>query len=117
MLREVDNAVRMGDTEFGKLEFLAAFQTFGNQTFKLITIRHAFRMTGIVPFNPSMVLDITRQKAANSSAFQLRTPSPSSRLVESTTRGPEAIRKFGRKLERALKDVGPKWRHYDQKSG
>ena len=103
----VDHAVRMGDREFGKLEFLAAFQTFRNQTFKSSTIRHAFRITGIVPFNPNMVLDIIRQKISTS-AFQPRTPSPQPQLVERTPKGPEPIRKFGQKITRALKDVGLK---------
>ena len=68
----------MGDTELGKLEFLAAFQEFRNKTFKSSTIRHAFRTTGIVPFNPNMVLDVIRQKQA--AALEImnepRTPSP-----------------------------------------
>ena len=101
----IDNAVRMGDSEFGKLEFLAAFQTFRTQTFKPSTIRHAFRTCGIVPFNPNMVLDIIRQKVVKS-AYQPRTPSPPPQLVERTPQGPESIRRFGRKLERGLKDVG-----------
>lgn len=33
----IDKAVRLGDSQFGKLEFLAAFQLFCNQTFKLST--------------------------------------------------------------------------------
>lgn len=102
----VDAAVRLGDREFGKLEFLAAFQTFRNQTFKSSTIRHAFKTTGIMPFNPNMVLDIIRQKISNS-AHQLRTPSPQPQLVERTPKGPESIRKFGQKIERALRNIGP----------
>ena len=102
----VDHAVRMGDREFGKLEFLAAYQTFRNQTFKSSTIRHAFRTTGIVPFNPNMVLDIIRRKIT-ASAHQLRTSGPQPQLVERTPKGPESIRKFGQKIERALKDIGP----------
>lgn len=44
----IDKAVQLGDSQFGKLEFLAAFQSFRNQTFKSSTIRHASRITGIV---------------------------------------------------------------------
>ena len=103
----VDNAVRMGDTEFGKLEFLASFQEFRTKTFKPSTIRHAFRTTGIVPFNPDIVLDIIREKQAVRN--QVRTPSPGPELKfhERTPHGPESIRRYGRKLQRALQNVGP----------
>ena len=106
----IDHAIRMGDTEFGKLEFLAAFQEFRNKTFKSSTIRHAFRTTGIVPFNPNMVLDVIRQKQA--AALEIRneprTPSPLPlQFHERTPRGPESIRKFGHKLQRALTAAGP----------
>ena len=100
----IDDAVRMRDREFGKLEFLTAYQTFRTQTFKPSTIRHAFRDTGIVPFNPNMVLDKIRRRIVSRS-HQPRTPSPQPQLVERTPKGPELIRKFGEKIERALKDV------------
>ena len=57
----IDRAVRLGDCQFGKLEFLAAFQGFRNETFKPSTIRHAFKSTGIVPFDPNVVLDKIRE--------------------------------------------------------
>ena len=57
----IDNAVWLSDEKFGKLEFLAAFQSFCNQTFKPTTIRHAFKSTGLVPFNPDIVLDKIRE--------------------------------------------------------
>ena len=52
----IDKAVRLGDEKFGKLEFLAAFQSFRNQTFKPITIRHAFKSTGLVTLIPTLSL-------------------------------------------------------------
>lgn len=101
----IDEAVRMGDREFGKLEFLAAYQTFHTQTFKPSTIRHAFRDTGIVPFNPNMVLDKIRRRIVNRS-HQPRTFSPQPQLVERNSKGPESIKKCGQKITCALKDVG-----------
>ena len=101
----IDHAVRMGDREFGKLEFLIVYQTFRTQTFKSSTIRHAFKATGIVFFNPNMMLDIIRQRIVKN-ACQLRTPSPQPQLIERIPTGPEFIRKFGAKIERTLKEVG-----------
>ncbi len=104
-IETVNQAVRLRDTEFGKLEFLAAFQSFRKETFKPSTIRHAFRTTGIVQFNPDMVLDIIRQKQA----VRPRTPSPGiePRFNDRTPRGPDSIRKYGAKLQRALTNIGP----------
>ena len=76
----IDKAVRLGDEKFGKLEFLAAFQSFRNQTFKPTTIRHAFESTGLVPFDPDVVLDKNSQKTSpksricNSNSFSSSPP-------------------------------------------
>lgn len=100
----VDNAVRMRDREFEKLKFLIAYQTFRTQTFKTSIIRHAFKTTGIVFFNFNIVLDIIRQRISKN-AHNFRTPSSQSQLVERTPQDPESIRKFEKKITRALKDV------------
>lgn len=52
----IDAAVRTGDTDFSKVEFLSAFAGFHRQAFKQSTIHSAFRETGIVPWNPEKVL-------------------------------------------------------------
>lgn len=52
----IDEAVRSGDSTFSKIEFLAAFDRFRKQAFKQDTMFSAFRKTGIVPHNPSIVL-------------------------------------------------------------
>ena len=52
----VRESVRFGDFEFSKLDFLACFQKIRDQTFKTSTIKSAFAKTGLVPFNPSIVL-------------------------------------------------------------
>lgn len=54
--RAVDMAVRDGCTNFTKLEFLEAIQEVRLQTFKESTIKSAFKKTGIVPYNPLVVL-------------------------------------------------------------
>lgn len=56
--KAIDHAIRMRDFEFGKVEFLAVFQEFRNKIFKSSTICHAFKTTGIVPFNSKIILDL-----------------------------------------------------------
>ena len=60
----IDKVVRLGDKKFGKLKFLAVFQLFCNQTFKPITICHAFKLTGLVLFDFNVILDKIRKKQA-----------------------------------------------------
>lgn len=58
----IDIAVRTGDTEFSKIEFLAAFEGFRAQAFKPSTILSSFRKTGIVPHDPQRVLGPLQEK-------------------------------------------------------
>ena len=57
----IDKVVRLGDEKFGKFKFLATFQSFRHQTFKPTTICHAFKSTGLVPFDPDVVPDKIRE--------------------------------------------------------
>ena len=56
----IDNAMQLGEGDFGKLEFLAKFQTMRTQTFRKSTIQSAFRKTGLIPYNPEVVLQQVR---------------------------------------------------------
>ena len=56
----VDAAVRLGSSEFDRLDFLAAFNWIQSQTFTTNTITSAFRKTGFVPYNPEVVLKKVR---------------------------------------------------------
>ena len=56
----VNRAVDFADTEYSKQEFLASFKHFRDQTMKQNTIRSAWRKTGLVPYNPDIVLDKIR---------------------------------------------------------
>ena len=103
----IDKAVRLGDEKFGKLEFLAAFQSFRNQTFKP-TIRHALKSTGLEPFNPDIVLDKIREKQAQRAQTAIRTPSPPPLpLNQRTPQGPASVIKYGQKLQRAYAKLKP----------
>ena len=98
----IDKAVRLEDEKFGKLEFLAAFQSFRHQTFKPTTIRHAFKSTGLVPFDPDVVPDKIREKQAQRAETALRTPSPPPLpLHQRTPQGPASVVKYGQNLQRA----------------
>lgn len=67
----IDNAIHLGDEKFGKLEFLAAIQSFCNEYFKPTTICHAFKPTGMVSFNSDVVLDKIREKQAQRAQIAL----------------------------------------------
>ena len=60
----IDKAIWLRDKKFGKLEFLAAFQLCRNQIFRLTTICHIFKSTGLVFFHPNVVFDKTCDKQA-----------------------------------------------------
>jgi len=68
----VDAATRTGCTNFNKVEFLAALQSIRLQTLKQSTILSAWKQTGLIPWNPDVVVDQIRAQAAT----QPRTPSP-----------------------------------------
>ena len=93
----IDTAVRIGDLEFNKIEFLAAFKTMHNQAFKESTILSAFKETRICPFNPEKVISqmheaiVARQEANRTptppriftpTSSQMQTPHSISRLVD-----------------------------------
>ena len=64
----VDAAIQTGCSDFNKPEFLTALGSVREQTFKRTTILSAFRQTGLIPFNPDIVL----------SKLPATTPSPPS---------------------------------------
>ncbi|KND85843.1 hypothetical protein TOPH_09284, partial [Tolypocladium ophioglossoides CBS 100239] len=58
--KAVDLVVRDGYLDITKMEFLGFIQNIRKQAFRQSTILSAFRKTGIVPFNPEVVLAIIR---------------------------------------------------------
>ena len=52
----VDATTRTGCSDFNKLEFFVALSSIHKQTFKRTTILSAFCQTGLIPFNPNIVL-------------------------------------------------------------
>ena len=57
----VNEAIQNGDQTFSKVEFLNAFSKFRSLAFKPSTIQSAWRKTGLIPFNPGIVLDKVRE--------------------------------------------------------
>ena len=53
----IQNEVFHGLTEMSKTDFFAIFQGFSDRTFAPNRIQSAFRKTGLIPYNPSIVLD------------------------------------------------------------
>ena len=47
---------RGGGSDFDKLDFLSIFQRMRNQTFTFIVIISSFRITGLMPYNPDVVI-------------------------------------------------------------
>ena len=58
--KAIDIAVRDGCSKITKLEFLAAISDVRRQAFKKSTIHSAFAKTGLIPFNPNVVLQKIR---------------------------------------------------------
>jgi len=57
----VKAATRMGRREFDKAEFLDQIDSIRQSTFKSSTIHSPFHATGLIPFNPSMVISKLRE--------------------------------------------------------
>ncbi len=68
--------MRTGIPKFGKLEFLASLTTMHAKTFKKSTILSAFRKTGLIPYNPEIVLQKVRPANGQTPPSRLVTPSP-----------------------------------------
>ena len=61
MVRErVDAATRLEYRDFDKCEFLDEINSIRQQTFKLSTVQSAFQATGLIPYNPEVVISKLR---------------------------------------------------------
>jgi len=52
----VNEATRMGNRDYNRMDFFADIERIRHQTFKESTIKSSFKKTGIWPFNPEIVL-------------------------------------------------------------
>ena len=70
----MDNAVRTGDMEFTNVEFLTHIQSIRKQTFKKSTVLSFFHKTGLIPFDPQVVLDRLPLPATNTISDSAQPP-------------------------------------------
>ena len=53
----IDEAMRQAQGEYSRVDFLANFQAIRNRAFKPTTVVSAWRKSGLIPYNPTVVLD------------------------------------------------------------
>ena len=112
--------MRASGADYGKLEFLASLQTIRSQTFKKSTIRSAFKNTGLIPYNPEIVLWKIRTLKSAPRAVALPPPlNPAMQVhpvCDATPRHPHEIREQAETLLRTMKQnerlVNRKFRPY-----
>lgn len=101
----MDRALRLGVYDFNRIDFIAAFTTMRNQTFKISTIKTSFFETGLVPYNPEKVLGPLRE---NLRKRKPRTPSPaSSDTLQTwpTPQNPPELREYAQELCKTIELV------------
>ena len=86
----VDMAVRLGSSDFDRLDFLAAFNWMRSQTFTSSTITSAFKKTGFVPYNPELVL--TKVRSLKQATTPESQPVP---VLAQTLHSAQDVIKFG----------------------
>ena len=90
----IEKAVRIGDSRFNRLTFLAALEEIRASVFIKGTIRNAWRRCGINPFNPEVVLAPMKAKINENAATRPITPPPdSNECLRRTPRGPDSYRR------------------------
>jgi hypothetical protein len=58
----INYVIRIGNVEFNRIDFLAAFEGFRRSAFKTTTVLSIFRKTGIVPYNPQQVITFLEER-------------------------------------------------------
>jgi hypothetical protein len=103
--KAVNAATRTGCTKFNKNEFLAAIGSIRAETLKDTTILSAWRVAGLVPYNPERVLKQLREyEPFQSERDPFATPSSSPRLSShvNTPWSLEGLKKHTNALEKEL---------------
>ena len=92
----VDNAIRLGDVDFNRLDFLAAFNQLCTKAFKSSTIKLSWEKTGLIPYNPEVVL--TKFRALNTALPPLLTSSLETIILPHTPKKPKDVAKEGENI-------------------
>ena len=77
--RAVEMAVRTGCTNFNIVEFLHALHYIRVATFKPMSIKSAWEKTGLIPYNPELILTKLRRQTA---VVRPSTPPPTTPIVQ-----------------------------------
>ena len=99
----VEAATRMGCSDFNKIEFLDQIDSIRQQTFKPSTIQSAFRATGLIPYDPSIVISKLREAAPTLPPRSLQ-PSGSGPSIPLTI---ASLKAQGEELQREARDMSP----------
>ena len=102
----VEAATRMGCGDFDKVEFLDKIDSIRQQTFKVSTIQSAFRATGLIPFNPSIVISKLREAIPLNTYAPAADPSPSSSGIPLNI---PSLRVQGEELLRDAQNMSPEF--------
>lgn len=98
----IDEVVRNGESDFNKLDFLSIFQDIRELTFTKSMIVSAFRNTGLVPYNSSIVLCKIEGMQARRQRAATLPPSDPTPFLTKTPRSAKEISTFGKKLQESL---------------
>ena len=99
----VDSAARIsGSINFSRADFLAALPEIRRNALKPHTIQSGWRKAGIIPFNPSMVLDQLESDDDRSSFTRPCTPDPDHPSSDPVT--PRTVRTFTR-IQRRMEGI------------
>jgi len=99
----VDVAMRCGQTEFNKLDFFALFSTIHAKTMTLKTISHAWEKTGLMPYNPSVVLN--QIHAENTRRREITSPFAPKPLLNRTPKGFQEIIDYGKHIDTRINEI------------
>lgn len=101
----VEAATRTGCGNFDKVEFLDKIDSIRQQTFKKSTICSAFRATGLIPYNPDVVIGKLREALVPQTPREPTTPpSVASLAMPLTIR---SLKRLGEELQRDAVDFSP----------
>ena len=102
----VKEAMAQGDETFTKVEFLNAFNSFRKKTFKRSTVLSAWRQVGLIPFNPSIVLDkLPKRKLFSEFSSPPRHPDEAYEAAFSTPRNFQELKEASYNIESVYPDA------------
>ena len=97
----LDETVRDGGVDFDKLDFLAMFRRMHEKTFTRSTILSAWQKTGLIPYNPGVIIRKI-QAIQNSRPVTPLSIYSATRLLACTPCGPKELVDYGENLQRSM---------------